>query len=122
MTTIGFGDMTPSISGEEEKSIYMMISTAYILFGLAFTSTSIELVRRQYAESWRKMQELRANIQAQLKLADTLKKLSETAEKNNVDIGIDIADDLQALQNNLNKFKNSKMGGEFADVDIQQLN
>jgi hypothetical protein len=35
----------------------------YILVGLAFTSTIIELVRRQYAESWRKMQELRAQIQ-----------------------------------------------------------
>ena len=37
------------------------------------------LCRRQYAESWRKMQELRAQIQAQLKLADTLKKISEAA-------------------------------------------
>jgi hypothetical protein len=37
--------------------------------------------RRQYAESWKKMQELRAQIQAQLKLADTLKKISETAGK-----------------------------------------
>ena len=35
----------------------------YILVGLAFTSTIIELVRRQYAESWRKMQEIRAQIQ-----------------------------------------------------------
>ena len=42
--------------------------------------TSIPLYcRRQYAESWRKMQELRAQIQAQLKLADTLKKISEAA-------------------------------------------
>ena len=37
------------------------------------------LLRREYAESWRKMQELRAQIQAQLKLADTLKKLGEQA-------------------------------------------
>ena len=35
--------------------------------------------RREYAESWRKMQELRAQIQAQLKLADTIKKLGEQA-------------------------------------------
>ena len=34
--------------------------------------------RRQYAESWRKMQELRAQIQAQLKLADHLRKLGES--------------------------------------------
>ena len=37
------------------------------------------IYRREYAESWRKMQELRAQIQAQLKLADTLKKLGEQA-------------------------------------------
>ena len=30
-------------------------------------------------------------------------------EKNNVDIGINIADDLEQLRNNLNKFKNSKV-------------
>ena len=41
----------------------MLLCMIYILVGLAFTSTIIELVRRQYAESWRKMQELRAQIQ-----------------------------------------------------------
>ena len=41
----------------------MLLCIIYILVGLAFTSTIIELVRRQYAESWRKMQELRAQIQ-----------------------------------------------------------
>ena len=46
---------------------------------MAFTTTIIECVRRQYAESWRKMVELRAQIQAQLKLAETLKKLAEHA-------------------------------------------
>ena len=35
--------------------------------------------RRQMVENLRKMQELRAQIQAQLKLADTLKKLNENA-------------------------------------------
>ena len=75
----------------------MLVCTIYILVGMAFTTTIIELVRysmfllniqvinhpyvtrREYAESWRKMQELRAQIQAQLKLADTLKKLGEQA-------------------------------------------
>ena len=36
-------------------------------------------VRRQYAESWRRMVELRAQIQAQLRLAHTLKRLAEHA-------------------------------------------
>ena len=35
--------------------------------------------RRQYTESWNRIVELRAQIQAQLRLADTLKKISETA-------------------------------------------
>ena len=46
-----------------DKTSYMLLCMIYILVGLAFTSTIIELVRRQYAESWRKMQELRAQIQ-----------------------------------------------------------
>ena len=54
----------------------MLIVMIYILVGLAFTSTIIELVGRQYAESWRKMQELRAQIQAQIKLAATLKQVN----------------------------------------------
>ena len=49
-----------------DKTSYMLICMIYILVGLAFTSTIIELVRRQYAESWRKMQELRAQIQVQV--------------------------------------------------------
>ena len=57
--------MTPSyIAGiSSDNTHYMMLCMIYIMFGLAFTSTIIELVRRQYGESWRKMQELRAQIQ-----------------------------------------------------------
>ena len=76
----------------------MMICTVYIMFGLAFTSTIIEIVRcqivkwfsfnfssklllfrRQMVENLKKMQELKAQIQAQMKLAETLKKLSDNA-------------------------------------------
>ena len=46
-----------------DKTSYMLMCMIYILVGLSFFSTVIELVRRQYAESWRKMQELRAQIQ-----------------------------------------------------------
>ena len=63
-----------------EKTAYMLICMIYILVGLAFTSTIIELVRRQYNETWRKMQELRAQIQAQLKLAATLKQVRTRSE------------------------------------------
>lgn len=34
----------------------MLLCTLYILVGLALTSTIIELVRRQYAQSWQKLQ------------------------------------------------------------------
>ena len=51
------------------------------MVGMTVFTTIIEIVRRQYAESWRKMQELRAQIQAQVKLAETLKKLSDNAGK-----------------------------------------
>ena len=94
MTTIGFGDIVPGISLKiattlktlslrfldfvgGDKSGYMLVCTVYILVGMTVFTTIIEIVRRQYAESWRKMQELRAQIQAQLKLADHLRKLGE---------------------------------------------
>ena len=33
--------------------MYMLMCSIYIFIGMAFTTTIIELVRRQYAESWR---------------------------------------------------------------------
>lgn len=104
-----------------EKTSYMLVCTIYILVGMAITTTIIELVRREYAESWRKMQELRAQIQAQLKLADTLKKLGEQAEKNNLALDLDIGNDLSELKANLAKFKKGKHGKGLDDIDIEQL-
>jgi potassium channel subfamily K protein len=51
----------------------MLFCTGYILVGLALTSTIIELVRRQYAHSWKRLQALSGP------LADTLRKLGEHA-------------------------------------------
>ena len=64
---------------DADKGFYMIICTVYIFLGLAFTSTIIEIVRRQMVENLRRMQELRAQIKAQVKLAETLKKLSDNA-------------------------------------------
>ena len=47
--------------------------------------------------------------------------VSPFAEKNNVDLGVSIAGDLEELKNNLDKFKKSGMGDEFDDVDIKTL-
>lgn len=67
MTTIGFGDLVP------KKPKYMLLCTLYILVGLALTSTIIELVRRQYAQSWRQLQALRGP------LAINFKKFADNA-------------------------------------------
>jgi len=55
------------------------LCTLYILVGLALTSTIIELVRRQYAQSWRRLQALSGP------LAETLRRLGESAG-----VGIDV--------------------------------
>lgn len=114
MTTIGFGDIVPNISND--NAAYMMFSMIYILLGLAITSTIIELVRRQYAESWSKMQELRAQIQAQLKLADHLRKMAEQGKDLE---GMDV--DLEELRRNLEKFKKGRLGKFFGDFNIDDL-
>ncbi|XP_026673627.1 TWiK family of potassium channels protein 9-like isoform X2 [Ceratina calcarata] len=67
MTTIGFGDLVP------KKPKYTLLCTLYILVGLALTSTIIELVRRQYAQSWRRLQRLSGP------LAEAIRRLGEQA-------------------------------------------
>ena len=100
----------------------MLVCMIYILVGLAFTSTIIELVRRQYAESWRKMQELRAQIQAQIKLAATLRNLADQAGKNNIELeGLDLAGDLDQLKKNIAMFKKGKFGKGLAEFEINDL-
>ncbi|KOC68896.1 TWiK family of potassium channels protein 7 [Habropoda laboriosa] len=69
MTTIGFGDLVPTA----KKPKYMLLCTLYILVGLALMSTIIELVRRQYAQSWRRLQRLSGP------LAETIRRLGEQA-------------------------------------------
>ena len=62
-----FSFLVPSFPPADAGS-YMFLCMVYILVGLAVTSTIIELVRRQYAESWQKMQELRAQIQVRTRM------------------------------------------------------
>ena len=56
-----------------EKPKYTLLCTLYILVGLALTGTIIELVSRQYAQSWRRLQRLSGP------LADTIRRLGEQA-------------------------------------------
>lgn len=65
----------------------MLFCTLYILIGLALTSTIIELVRRQYAQSWRQLQALSGPF------AENLRKLAENAP------GLDVT----AFQHDLRK-------------------
>ena len=82
------------------------------------------------------------SFEAQLKLADTLKKLGEQADKNGLELDLDIAGDMAALkvemvvirigkilmmavtnwfQKNLAKFKRGKHGAGLDDIDIEEL-
>lgn len=112
MTTIGFGDIVPDFVGGD-KSGYMLVVTIYILVGMTVFTTIIEIVRRQYAESWRKMQELRAQIQAQLKLADHLRKLGEAGELDEA-----AQAELDAIQKKLGKYK-GKYGKEIGIDELE---
>jgi potassium channel subfamily K protein len=67
----------------------MLICTLYILVGLALTSTIIELVRRQYAQSWRRMKELSARLQGLSgPLAEALKRIDLQGKASSVDLGV----------------------------------
>ena len=64
----------------------------------------------------------RAQIQAQLKLAATLRQMADQAGKNNIELeGIDIAGDLEDLKKNIAKFKRGKYGGGLSDIEINDL-
>ena len=83
--------------------------------------------------------ELRAQIQAQLRLAHTLKRLAEHAgqvttshntvlvsnnsftESHNLDIELDLAGDLALLRKNLAKMRKGKMGKGLHDVLIEEF-
>lgn len=101
MTTIGFGDLVPGdfvfsltsfrllcLTGNflsflfppAVKPNYMLFCTLYILIGLALTSTIIELVRRQYAQSWQQLQALSGP------LADTLRRLGASGSGAGIDV------------------------------------
>lgn len=62
------------------KPNYMLFCTLYILVGLALTSTIIELVRRQYAQSWQQLQALSGP------LADTLRRLGASGTGAGIDV------------------------------------
>ena len=77
------------------------------------------------------MQELRAQLQAQLRLADTLRKLGEQGGENLVPLSFNIiilvsgldeeaAAELEAIRGNLAKYK-GKMGKGFDDIAIDEI-
>ncbi|XP_063852866.1 TWiK family of potassium channels protein 7-like [Scylla paramamosain] len=81
MTTVGLGDLVPA------RTDVMFLCTVYILVGLAITSTIIELLRRQYAESWRQMKELSGRLgELSGPLSDVLRKLGDHAGDLSVDV------------------------------------
>ena len=134
LTTIGFGDIVPDLEGGEINLIskliilnfdveltsdtfglYMTMSTVYVLVGMTVFTTIIEIVRRQYEESMRKMQELRAQIQAQIRLAETLRKMGEQGT-----LDPDAQAELDKIKGKLAKYK-GKMGKGFDDLAVDEL-
>ncbi|CAH1390898.1 unnamed protein product [Nezara viridula] len=102
MTTIGFGDLVP------QKPQYMLLCTLYILVGLGLTSTIIEIVRMEYAKSWKRLQAL----------AEALRRLGEGGSGQT-------AVDLSAFQGDLRKVffslsKNSK-GSENWEKTVNSI-
>ena len=93
----------------------MTLSIVYILVGMTVFTTIIEIVRREYEESMRKMQELRAQIQAQIRLAETLRKMGEQGT-----LGPEQAAELEAIKGKLAKYK-GKMGKGFDDLAVDEL-
>lgn len=120
MTTIGFGDLVPGkliLSNYNNSPItipipvkpdYMLLCTLYILVGLALTSTIIELVRRQYAQSWQQLQALsgpladalrRAGMGTGLDVSAMQKLLTVSMLKRHGKKGGDQMDALEAITN-----------------------
>ena len=93
----------------------MTMSTVYVLVGMTVFTTIIEIVRRQYEESMRKMQELRAQIQAQIRLAETLRKMGEQGA-----LDPEAAAELDKIKGKLAKYK-GKMGKGFDDLAVDEL-
>lgn len=96
MTTIGFGDLVPG-------DFLMLLCTLYILIGLALTSTIIELVRRQYVQSWQKLQ--------QLKLGSFAESLRQLGAHGAIDVN-----DLRSILSVVSLKFNFTLGENFANV------
>ncbi|KAK3888167.1 hypothetical protein Pcinc_007752 [Petrolisthes cinctipes] len=80
-----------------------LVAVLYILVGLALTSTIIELIRRQYAESWQHVKELSGRLgELSGPLAEQLKRLGEQAGDLNIDVHLlkDLKDLRSAIQLN----------------------
>ncbi|CAL8114956.1 unnamed protein product [Orchesella dallaii] len=88
MTTIGLGDIVP------EKKSFMLPCMLYIMIGLALTSTAIELVRSQYADSWKRMRELSTRLHSLSgPLAQRLQQYGD-----NINLDVNVLQDLKELK------------------------
>lgn len=76
----------------------MLICTLYILVGLALTSTIIELVRRRYAQSWKRMKELSAHLQV---LSGPLSEALRKLDMKSSDVDGDVLQELRDLKKTL---------------------
>ncbi|XP_047483720.1 TWiK family of potassium channels protein 7-like isoform X1 [Penaeus chinensis] len=112
-TTIGFGDLVPDVG----KTWSLMGCTLYILVGPVFTSTVIELVRRQYASSWEQMKQLSLRLNTiSGPLAEAMRKMAETGA-GEVEVDANLVRELRDLDSAFTRVLREEEGGQLEEKE-----
>nr|XP_045600685.1 uncharacterized protein LOC123759605 isoform X4 [Procambarus clarkii] len=53
MTTIGFGDYVPQVDDDSKHPAFMMMTTVYLVFGLALTAMCINIIQEKLSDTFR---------------------------------------------------------------------
>ncbi|XP_069957641.1 potassium channel subfamily K member 6 isoform X4 [Cherax quadricarinatus] len=53
MTTIGFGDYVPQVDNDNKHPAFMMMTTVYLVFGLALTAMCINIIQEKLSDTFR---------------------------------------------------------------------
>ncbi|XP_069986574.1 two pore potassium channel protein sup-9 isoform X1 [Penaeus vannamei] len=112
-TTIGFGDLVPDVG----KTWSLMCCTLYILVGPVFTSTVIELVRRQYASSWEQMKQLSLRLNTiSGPLAEAMRRMAETGA-GEVEVDADLVRELRDLDTAFTRVLKEEEGHQLEEKE-----
>ncbi|XP_042861232.1 potassium channel subfamily K member 15-like [Penaeus japonicus] len=112
-TTIGFGDLVPDVG----KTWSLMCCTLYILVGPVFTSTVIEVVRRQYASSWEQMKQLSLRLNTiSGPLAEAMRRMAETGA-GEVEVDADLVRELRDLDTAFTRVLKEEEGDQLEEKE-----